>query len=216
MRGPTLNDMSRTRLDAVRRDLRRAILARRRLLAAIFATLAVVTTIQVARPTATTRALVVAADDLRAGEIVHRGDLETVHVDPAAIPEGAVDPQLLPIGRTLAGPLRAGEPLTDVRLVQADLLSGYDPGTVLTTIRLFDPAAAALVAPGDVVDVVGTDPRGRTGTAVIASDATVVTRPEVDDTALDEGTPLVLAVDQPTALALADASVRQELTVLLA
>jgi pilus assembly protein CpaB len=208
--------MNRTRLDTVRRDLRRAILARRRLLAAIFATLAVVTTIQVARPTATTRALVVAAGDLRAGEIVDRADLETVYVDPAAIPEGAVDPQLLPIGRTLAGPLRAGEPLTDVRLVQADLLSGYDPGTVLTTIRLFDPAAAALVAPGDVVDVVGTDPRGRTGTAVIASDATVVTRPEVDDTGLDDGTPLVLAVDQPTALALADASVREELTILIA
>lgn len=208
--------MSRTRLDAVRRDLRRAILARRRLLAAIFAALAVVTTIQIARPTATTRALVVAADDLRAGEIVDRADLETVQVDPAAVPDGAVDPRVLPIGRTLAGPLRDGEPLTDVRLVQADLLSGYEPGTVLTTIRLFEPAAAALVAPGDVVDVVGTDPRGRTGTAVIASDATVVTRPEVDDTALDDGTPLVLAVDQPTALALADASVRQELTVLIA
>jgi hypothetical protein len=51
---------------------------------------------------------------------------------------------------------------------------------------------------------------------VIASDATVVTRPEVDDTGLDDGTPLVLAVDQPTALALADASVREELTILIA
>ncbi|HYJ66716.1 MAG TPA: SAF domain-containing protein [Nocardioidaceae bacterium] len=208
--------MSRTRLDAVRRDLRRAILARRRLLAAIFATLAVITTIQVARPAATTRDVVVAADDLRAGEIVDRADLETVQVDPAAIPDGAVDPQAPPIGRTLAGPVRAGEPLTDVRLVQADLLSGYDPGTVLTTIRLFDPAAGTLVAPGDVVDVLGTDPRGRTGTAVIASGATVVTRAEVDDTALGEGAPLVLAVDHPTALALADASVRQQLTLLIA
>jgi pilus assembly protein CpaB len=207
--------MSRTRLDAVRRDLRRAILTHRRLLAAIFAALAVVTTVQVARPDATTRAVVVAAGDLRAGEIVGRADLETVQVDPATVPAGAVDPSAPPIGRTLAGPVRSGEPLTDVRLVQADLLSGYPPGTVLTTIRLFDPAAAALVAPGDVVDVVGTDPRGRSGAAVIASGATVVTRPEVDEMALGEGAPLVLAVDQATALALADASVRQELTVLL-
>jgi hypothetical protein len=106
--------------------------------------------------------------------------------------------------------------LTDVRLVQPELLAGFDSGTVLTTIRVYDPTAAALVAPGDRVDVVGTDPRGRGITSVVASGITVVARPASDDDlALGDGAPLVVAVDQTTALTLADAAVRQQLTVLI-
>lgn len=207
--------MSRTRFETVRRDLRRAVLVRRRLLAAIFATLAVVTTVHAARPTATTRAVVVAAADLSAGQVLEADDVEIVRADPALVPDGAVDAAAPPLGRTLAAPIRAGEPLTDVRLVQPALLSGYEPGTVLTTIRVFDPSAAALVQSGDVVDVVGTDPRGNAGAAVIAAGATVVARPASDTTRLGDGAPLVLAVDMSTALTLADAAVRQQLTVLL-
>jgi Flp pilus assembly protein CpaB len=206
--------MSRTRLEALRADLRRAVLARRRLLAAIFAALAVISTVQAARPETTTRAVVVAAADLEAGDVLQADDVETVQVDPALVPSGAVDPTAPPFGRTLAGPVRAGEPLTDVRLVQAELLSGFPPGTVLATVRVFDPSTAALVEPGDRVDVVGTDPRGD-GTTVVASAATVVARPSTDATALGDGAPLVLAVDEVTALELADAAVHQQLTILI-
>jgi Flp pilus assembly protein CpaB len=206
--------MSRTRLESLRRDLRRAVLARRRVLAAIFAALAVVTTVQAARPDTATRSVVVAASDLRAGDTLGASDVETVEVEPDLVPAGAVDPVTPPFGRTLAGPVRAGEPLTDVRLVQAELLAGFAPGTVLATIRVLDPSTAALVEPGDQVDVVGTDPRGG-ATSVVATDATVVARPAADTTTLGDGAPLVLAVDEPTALALADASVRQQLTILI-
>jgi Flp pilus assembly protein CpaB len=207
--------VSRSRFDAVRRDLRRAFLTRRRLLAAIFAGLAVVTTVQAARPSPDTRTVVVAADDLRAGDVVAADDLETVELSPALVPDGTVDPARPPLGRTLAGPVRTGEPITDVRLVQPELLAGFGPGTVLTTIRVYDPAAAALVGSGDRVDVIGTDPRGGS-TAVVASDVTVVARPASDDgLALGDGAPLVLAVDESTALVLADAAVRQQLTVLV-
>jgi Flp pilus assembly protein CpaB len=206
--------MSRTRLESLRRDLRRAVLARRRVLAAIFAALAVVTTVQAARPDTATRSVVVAASDLRAGDTLGASDVETVEVEPDLVPAGAVDPVAPPFGRTLAGPVRAGEPLTDVRLVQAELLAGFAPGTVLATIRVLDPSTAALVEPGDQVDVVGTDPRGG-ATSVVATDATVVARPAADTTTLGDGAPLVLAVDEPTALALADASVRQQLTILI-
>jgi Flp pilus assembly protein CpaB len=120
------------------------------------------------------------------------------------------------VGQALAGSVRAGEPLTDVRLVQAALLSAFEPGTVLATIRVYDPAAAALVEPGDRVDVVGIDPRSGGGTAVIALGATVATTPESGDPlAMGDGAPLVLAVDQSTALALAEASVHQQLSVLI-
>lgn len=207
--------MNRSRLDAVRRDLRRAVLSRRRLLAGIFAALAVVTTVHVAGSTPDTRSVVVAATDLRAGEVVDRGDLDTVEVPPALAPDGAADPDDPPIGRTVAGPVRAGEPLTDVRLVQPALLAGFDSGTVLTTVRVYDPTAAALVEPGDRVDVVGTDPRGGRA-SVVAADVTIVSRPALDDElALGDGAPLVVAVDQATALDLADAAVRQQLTVLV-
>jgi Flp pilus assembly protein CpaB len=206
--------MSRTRLETLRRDLRRAVLARRRALAAIFAALAVITTVQAARPQPTTQDVLVATSDLRAGEVLSADDVESVDVDPGVVPAGAVDAISPPIGRTLAGPVRAGEPLTDVRFVQAELLAGFPPGTVLATIRVFDPATAALVDPGDRVDVVGTDPRGA-GTSVVASDAAVVARPASDTTALGDGAPLVLAVDESAALALADAAVRQQLTILI-
>jgi len=209
--------MSRTRLHAIRRDLRRALFARRRLLAAIFAALAVVAAIQAARPApAPTQAVLTAATDLRAGDVLSPDDVAVVESAPGLIPDGALDPSEPPFGRTLAGPVRAGEPLTDARLVQGELLAGFDPGTVLATVRVFDPAAATILEPGDRVDVVGSDPRGGLTASVIASDVTVVIPPVADDTVtLGDGAPVVVAVDQPTALALADAAVRQQLSVLL-
>src|SRR5690606_18100247 len=149
---------------AWRRELRRAVLVRRRLLAALLAALAVVLAVQAARAEPETRPVVVAAGDLAAGEVLSTGDLETVEMAAALVPDGAVDPASPPVGRTVAGPIRAGEPLTDVRLVQPGLLAGFEPGTVLTTIRVDDPAAAALVRPGDRVDVIGSDPRARGAT----------------------------------------------------
>ncbi|HEU0289012.1 MAG TPA: SAF domain-containing protein [Nocardioidaceae bacterium] len=209
--------MSRTRLHAIRRDLRRALYARRRLLAGIFAALAVVAAIQAVRPAPPpTRVVLTAATDLRAGQVLSPEDVVLVETAPELIPDGALDPSEPPFGRTLAGPVRAGEPLTDVRLVQGELLAGFEPGTVLATVRVFDPAAVVHLEPGDQVDVVGSDPRGSSTASVIAPDATVVIPPADDDAVtLGEGAPVVVAVDEATALALADAAVRQQLTVLL-
>ena len=123
-----------------------------------------------------------------------------------------LDPSEPPFGRTLAGPVRAGEPLTDVRLVQGELLAGFEPGTVLATVRVFDPAAVVHLEPGDQVDVVGSDPRGSSTASVIAPDATVVIPPADDDAVtLGEGAPVMVAVDEATALALADATAAHRL-----
>ena len=209
--------MSRTRLHAIRCDLRRALYARRRLLAGIFAALAVVAAIQAARPAPPpTRVVLTAATDLRAGDVLSPDDVALVEAAPELVPDGTLDPSEPPFGRALAGPVRAGEPLTDVRLVQGELLAGFEPGTVLATVRVFDPAAAVHLEPGDQVDVVGSDPRGGLTASVIAPDVTVVIPPAADDAiTLGDGAPVVVAVDEPTALALADAAVRQQLTVLL-
>ncbi len=209
--------MSSTRIQSFRREIRRTLRARRRPLAAILAALAVVAAVQAARPAPpATQAVVTAAVDLRAGEILEPEDVAVVEIEPALVPEGALDPLDPPYGRSLAAPVRAGEPLTDVRLVQAELLTGFDTDTVLTTVRVFDPAAATLLEPGDRVDVIGSDPRGGLTAEVIAYDVTVVIPPAADDTAtLGDGAPVVVAVDHATAIALADAAVRQQLTVLL-
>jgi pilus assembly protein CpaB len=209
--------MSSTRVQTFRRELRRTLRARRRPLAAILAALAVVAAVQAARPAPpATRAVVTAAANLRAGDVLEPDDVAVVQVEPALVPEGALDPSDPPYGRRLAAPVRTGEPLTDVRLVQAELLSGFEPGTVLTTVRVFDPAAATLLEPGDRVDVVGSDPRGGLTAEVVAYDVAVVIPPTADDAStLGDGAPIVVAVDQATALALAEAAVRQQLTVLL-
>ena len=58
----------------------------------------------------------------------------------------------------LAGPVRAGEPLTDVRLVGASLAAAY-PGAVAVPVRLPDAGMAALLRVGDRIDLVAADPR---------------------------------------------------------
>jgi len=52
----------------------------------------------------------------------------------------------------LAGPVRRGEPLTDVRLVGPSLLASV-PGAVAVPVRLADSGAAALLRQGDRIDV---------------------------------------------------------------
>ena len=63
-----------------------------------------------------------------------------------------------PVGEVLAAPLRAGEPVTDVRLVGARADDGQ-PGLVAVPVRLPDPGMVALLDVGDRIDVVATDPQ---------------------------------------------------------
>src|SRR4051794_23064350 len=107
--------MARDRLTALLRPVRRAVLARRRLLAAALTAVAVASGIRaVAAPPAAAVPVRVAARDLPAGMVLAAGDLRTTGFAPASVPDGlSVDA----VGRTLAAPLRAGEPVTDVRLV---------------------------------------------------------------------------------------------------
>jgi Flp pilus assembly protein CpaB len=59
------------------------------------------------------------------------------------------------VGKLLAAPIRAGEPLTDVRVLSTALLSATGPpGDVAVPVRVADgPAALALVRAGDLIDI---------------------------------------------------------------
>ena len=160
----------------------------------------------------TTAAVTVAAADLSAGAVLAAGDLVTAQLPEEAVPAGTTaDPAEL-TGRLLAAPLRAGEPVTDVRLVGPGLWSAVPPGQVAAPVRLADLAVATLLRPGDRVDVLAA---GDAGVQVVAIGALVLTAPTVaEDPPGSEGL-LVLAVPPDAAGRLAAAAASATLTVTL-
>jgi len=198
------------------RRLRRAVLARRRLLAALLAGLAVLSAVRAAAaPAPPTTPVVVAARDLPGGTTVRGPDLRVVRLPAEAVPRGSTaDPAPLS-GRVLAAPVREGEPVTDVRVVAPGFLDGF-PGLVAAPVRVADPAAVALLAAGDRVDVVAASPDGGTAEVVVAdARVAVVPRPSEGGDAMITGGLVVLAVTAAEALGLAAAAVSAVLSVVL-
>lgn len=197
------------------RRLRRAVLARRRALAALTASLAVAAGLQAVSPPAEPSTTVLtAAHDLPAGARLGRGDLVRAAVSPAQLPAGALTSPRTAVGRTTTGPVRAGETLTDVRLLSGSLLDGY-PGHVAAPVRIADPGATGLLRIGDRVDVIAADPQGRTDAALVAEAAPVVALPRAEESTLASGGLVVLAVTEETARALAAAAVTGYLSVVI-
>src|SRR3954449_9525546 len=132
----------------------------RRLLAALCAAVAVLAAVKAVAPDPPrTVAVWAAARDLSGGSPLGSHDVQAVALQAGAVPAGALRAGAAVVGRLLAGPMRRGEPLTDVRLLGPSLLTALpDPGLVAVPIRVADgSAAAALVHPGDVVDVLAVD-----------------------------------------------------------
>ncbi|MFC6288175.1 SAF domain-containing protein [Nocardioides sp. GCM10027113] len=190
--------------------VRRAVLARRRPLAALLAAVAVAAGLHAtAAPPPPSETVLAAARDLPAGTTLEPGDLIEVALPPDAVPDGVAD---APVGRTLAAPLRAGEALTDVRLV-GPALTAADPGLTALPVRLPDPAAASLLEVGDRIDLLATDPQ-RPGAQVVAWDLPVLAVPPPAD-ALSGGQPgavVVVGADPAEVTAVTDAAVRLFLT----
>lgn len=133
--------------------LRRLLSRHRRALAAVLVAAAVLVGLaSVAPPRPPVRAVVVAARDLAAGALLGADDLRVASLPVAVAPEGALSDPAELAGRALAGAVRRGEPLTDLRLVGPGLLTG-STGLVVAPVRLADADAVALVRPGDVIDV---------------------------------------------------------------
>ena len=138
------------------RRFRRAVHARRRLVAAILVGLAVLFGLSALRPPLPpTVAVLSAARDLAAGSALALTDLRTVALPAGAVPAGTLRPGADVLGRVVAGPVRRGEPLTDVRLVGPSLLAAVAPGpdVVAVPVRFADEGAAAVLRPGDRIDV---------------------------------------------------------------
>jgi Flp pilus assembly protein CpaB len=143
---PDLRDRAARRL----RVVRRAVLRRRRPLAALCAAAAVtLAVVSVRPPSPLTVDVRVATRDLGAGEVLTAADLRTQRFPRRLAPAGADGPLL---GRALAAPVRRGEPVTDVRLVGASLVAGH-ADLVAVPVRLPDAESVALLRVGDRIDL---------------------------------------------------------------
>lgn len=206
------------RLETGRVAVRRAVLRRRRSLSALLAGLAVLAGLAaVAPPEAPTVAVVVAAHDLPSGAVLGPGNVERVPLPVARVPDGAVHDV---DGSTLAGPLRRGEPVTDVRLVGPGLAEAH-PDRSVVPVRIPDAAVVALLRVGDRVDVLASDPAAAGARAeVVASAATVLALPGTRDGAAPSygagsanGALVVLAVERDAATQLLGSAARELLSL---
>jgi Flp pilus assembly protein CpaB len=197
--------------------VRRSYLRYRRLLTAGFAAVAVLALGHVVAPGSPARtAEVVAAHDLAAGSVLGSGDLRVVRAEPDAVPTHAATESAALTGRTVAAPMRAGEPFTDQRLVGRSLVRGYPGDVVAAPIRIQDAEAVSLLRVGDRIDVYSASGDSSRPAECVVSGAYVVTMPAPDPRADTRGGALVvLAVTRPEAARLAQAGAVAALSVSL-
>jgi len=204
------------RLALFARRVRRTVLAHRRLLAGLTAAAAVAATLQAAaEPPPPVSLVLTAARDIPGGTVLGSTDLTVVGFDPASVPTGVVA-SATAIGRTTAAPVRAGEPITDVRLVSGSMLATH-PGRVGAPVRIPDAVAVALLKVGDRVDVLAADPQGGAEATVVVADAPVIALPRGRNTtsAPMQGGLVVLAISDGAALSLAAMSVSHYLSIVI-
>ncbi len=212
------------------RRLRRAVRWHRRLVAAALATAATAFAVSaLAPPPPPTVDVVVAERDLIGGRPLTSGDLSVARLPPDAVPDGSVASSELLLGRVLVGPVRRGEPVTDVRLVGEGLVRGFGDDVVAAPVRLADAGVVALLRPGDLVDVLATEAGdGGEGAHLAAVEARpvatavrVATIPLAGDDpvlgagAAGDGALVVLATTSETARELARAEVTARLSVVI-
>jgi Flp pilus assembly protein CpaB len=206
-----------TRLPTLVRRLRRTVLARRRSIAALSAAVAVAAALQAnAAPPPPRTMVLTAARDLAAGVVVRASDLRRTAYAPDSVPAGTFATARSAVGRTTTGPVRAGEPLTDARLVTSSLLRGY-PGLVAVPVRIGDPGAVGLLRPGDRVDLLAADPQSDTPARMVGEDVPVLAIPRGGDgsASLVNGALVVVGVPAGADRAVAQASVTSFLSVVL-
>jgi pilus assembly protein CpaB len=167
-------------------EVRRFAARHRPVLTALLLGLSVLAAISAVRADRSGVAVVVAAHDLAPGTVLTAGDLATTRLPAAAVPAGTVPTRAAATGRMLAGALRRGESVTDVRLVGRALLARLPPGHVAVSVTTSDPNVSVLVQPGDHVDVVATATDAGSsesaaarpsGPRLLASDALVLSVP---------------------------------------
>ena len=175
--GPTLQANRRRR---VRRDVTRLARRYRRWVGAGLIGLGVwmgLTLVMPAEPV--TVPVAVAARDLAPGQVLTEDDLGEAQL-PASLAPATVLPRTAVVGRSLGSAKASGEMVTSTALLGADLLLGADDELLAMPLPLADSGAAALLVPGDRVDVLAAVPAvSGAAVTVAARDVTVLRTPAV-------------------------------------
>ncbi|MEV7007188.1 Flp pilus assembly protein CpaB [Streptosporangium sp. NPDC051022] len=184
---------------------------RHRLIATVVAALAMACAVTGLRPDTASVTVLAAARDLPGGTLAP-ADLKVVALRPDTVPDGVLKPGASVTGRILSGPVRRGEPLTDVRFLGPGLLSTQRPGTVATPVRVADPQTARLLSPGDVVDVLAAPSTwdGSAPARTVAENVTVLAIPDGEPA---QGALVVLATTSAQAVELASAQTGGRLSI---
>ena len=156
--------------------------------------------------------VVVTGSDIAAGATVRVADLLVRDWPADLVPAGALREPAAADGRVLVGAARAGEPLTDTRLVGAGPGPATDPDAAAVPVRLADAGVAALLLPGSRVDVVTTGER-TDQPVVLASDATVLAVLEEDTHAT--GRLVMVSMTRATATRVAAATLSDQVAITL-
>lgn len=196
--------------------MRRALRRHRRIVIAVLAAALAFVFVQVAAPPPpATTSVVVAARDVPAGAVLGADDLDVVRLPRDVVPAGTSPTVAAVLNEVLAAPVRAGEPLTDRRLVGDALIAGYPTGSVATPVRIGDVDVVGLLEVGDRIDVYAALRDGGDSARHVAGDALVVTLPQSSDDQGHDGALVVLAVTPAAAAALAQASAEGPLSITL-
>ncbi|QBJ98800.1 Flp pilus assembly protein CpaB [Rhodococcus sp. ABRD24] len=167
--------------------------------------------------------VVVASRDLSPGRVLTADDLRTADHDAAAVPDGTVGAIDAALGHTLSSPVRAGEILTDVRLLGPRLAQAAvgSADARVVPVRLSDAGLAGLIREGDRVDVLTTGSSSSTtdsappaATMLASGAAVVLVAPEPDGPGRADRV-VMLALPTPEAGAVAAASLTHAITVTL-
>lgn len=211
----SLNPTLATRLSrTLRADWTRTVMARR-VAAAGLVVLAGIAAIR-SNPEGDHVEVVVAARDIAPATALTTDDISLQSRLAATVPDGASADLSAVLGATLAGPVRRGEVLTDVRLLGRRLAGATaGPDARIVGLHPADHALIELVRPGDVVDVVAApssdphaDPR------IVATGGIVVLVSDKRNGTNDDRVVLV-ALPAAAANAVAGAALVQAVTLIL-
>lgn len=211
--GDSLDPTALTRLwHGLRPDWARTVAARRVAAGGLVA-LAAVLAFR-ADPGAGTAPVLVAARDLTPGTQLVAADFQLESRSATTIPDGAQTEANALEGKTLAGPTRRGEVITDVKVLGPRLAeAAAGPDARLVPLHLADPALLELLRPGDVVDVLAVDSQEGQSSRVVARGAIVVlANPAAKATASGAGIVLV-ALPAGQAVEAATTSLTQAVTL---
>ncbi|MDI9894972.1 SAF domain-containing protein [Rhodococcus sp. IEGM 1381] len=164
--------------------------------------------------------VITAGRDLTPGTVLTPADVVISDWDSATVPEGALLDTGAVDGQTLTGPVRAGELLTDVRLLgsrTATTALGTEARVV--PVHLADAGVSDLLREGDQVDVltveVQEDPNAVPAARVLASGAVVVLVSADAGGSRQRDRVVLLALPTDDATTVAAASLVSALTVTL-